>query len=78
MENENVVLVEEIIKPYKTKEYQKEKNKKHYIKHKEKLLNNMKEKIKCEVCNCYISRVYSKNHTKTKRHIKNIIDLKDI
>ena len=63
-------------KSYRTIEDKKELNrqcrKRYYKKHKETVLEKMKEKIKCE-CGSIINKSEIARHRKSKKHIKNIL-----
>ncbi len=46
-------------------------NKTYYIKHRNKLMDNMKIKYKCEVCKCEVNHLQKQRHYRTKKHLKN-------
>ncbi len=49
----------------------KEYNKNWYEQNKEKHLSNSKEKIKCDICNCMVTKGQISTHNKTKKHLTN-------
>lgn len=59
-----------IVKPVKVKLTQQEYNKAYREKNKEKLTNQLSEKIKCESCNVEISRWNMYKHQQSKKHRK--------
>ena len=44
----------------------------YYAKHKNKLIKNLLEKVKCSACQCDVSKVGYANHLKTNKHKKNV------
>ena len=67
---ENPEKVKESDKKYREEnpEKIKERKKKYYEKNQEKIKEKKKEKIKCEKCNCLISRDGFREHLKTIKH----------
>lgn len=52
-------------------QYAKEK----YLKNKEKILENIRQKINCEICNCEINKGELSRHKKSKKHLNNLNNL---
>ena len=67
---ENPEKEKERVKKYyeENLEKEKERKKKYYEKNQEKIKEKKKEKIKCEKCNCLISRDGFREHLKTIKH----------
>jgi len=59
------------------KEYKDNYNKLYYEKNKEKLLNNCKIKIYCDICRCEYVKSSKTNHENSNKH-KNAIYLKNL
>jgi hypothetical protein len=59
-----------IVKPVKVKLTQQEYNKAYRVKNKEKLSNQLSERIRCEDCNVDISRWNMYKHKQSKKHRK--------
>lgn len=47
-------------------------NQKYYCKKKEDILEKLRQKIQCPVCNCMINKSGQWKHQYTKKHIKNL------
>jgi hypothetical protein len=52
----------------KSPEYVKEYNEKYYQQNKAKRLAAVKEKVHCDICNCYITKGRLQKHKKTEKH----------
>lgn len=61
-------------KKYKSKspEYVKKYNDAYYQKTKVKRLADIKEKVHCDVCDCYITKGRAPRHKLTKKHLSKI------
>lgn len=48
------------------------KNKKYYVKNREKILANQSKKVVCSICNIWISKSSKAKHIKRKNHLFNL------
>ena len=51
-------------------------NNKYYGKNKEIVLKKLKEKVRCETCDCEFNRSGISKHNKTKKHLYNLLEFK--
>ena len=54
----------------KNKEYLSEYQKKQYEENKDRILEGMLSKVKCDVCDKYVTKCHLLRHKRTKKHIK--------
>ena len=54
------------------KNIRKKANQKYYCKKKEEILEKLREKVHCDVCECMINKSGVWKHQFTKKHIKNL------
>ena len=60
----------------KTKSYVKKYNEEYYKQNKERNLQYMAEKVECDICKCTFARSSKSEHEKTKKHQKNLNEIK--
>jgi hypothetical protein len=67
-ENKDIEKKEMIASKSKEKEYVKNYNKEYYEKTREARLNDMKQIVTCDVCNCNITKGKMTLHKKSNKH----------
>lgn len=60
--------------PQERKEYYKE----YYNKNKSELLEKLKKKVKCSICDCKYSKSSKSNHLKSKKHLMAVKLIKNV